>query len=309
MPFELLPHAFFTLSDGNRLRYARFEPVAAPRGTVLIVPGRREFIEKKFFELGKPLLDRGYRIIIVELRGMGLSSRFLTGNQHQRDHIVDFTTSLGDLRAFFSEIVQSDVTGPLFVHGHSLGGHYLLRWLSEDRPAVTGAFLTAPMLALAGVPVHLTAHGISWVGVRLFGHATDYAPMQHDYGSEDKSFHSNPLTHDADRFPIIENYFAAHPEMTVGGVTWGWILAALRSMNITHAQHYLARIDIPVLALAGADDRVTPAPEIARYLNYIPRMRSHVIQDSRHDVMNETANVRTEAWQRISEFLTEFTPE
>jgi lysophospholipase len=181
-----------------------------------------------------------------------------------------------------------------------------LRWLAEDRPPVAGAFLTAPMLALAGVPAHLTAYGISWIGVRLFGHATDYAPMQHDYGMEDRAIAGNPLTHDAERFRIIENYFTAHPEMTVGGVTWGWMLAALRSMHITHARHYLARINIPVLAIIGDQDQVTPAGEISRYLNYIPHMQTHIVPQSLHDVMNELAPVRAEAWQHIDAFLARF---
>jgi lysophospholipase len=307
MSFDLLPCDYFTLSDGGRLRYARFQPTSKVRATILIVPGRREFIEKKFFELGQPLLDRGYRLILVEMRGQGLSSRFLQGALRQRDHITNFTTGLDDLRAFYRGVVINDLASPLIVHGHSLGGHYLLRWLAEDKPAVAGAFVTAPMLALAGIPAHLTAHGISWMGVRLFGHATDYAPMQHDYGSEERMFAANPLTQDPDRFQIIENYFTAYPDLTVGGVTWEWVLAALRSMHISHARPYFANIDVPVLALSGGQDRVTPAHEIMRYLNHIPRMQSHLLMNARHDIMNEIASVRDEAWQLIDDFLSPLT--
>ena len=126
---------------------------------------------------------------------------------------------------------------------------------------------------------------------------------QHDYGGEDRVFANNPLTQDAERFPIIENYFDAHPDLVTGGVTWGWMLAALQSMHIAQARHYLSRIDIPVLALAGDKDTVTPPREIAHYLNYVPRMRTHIIKGARHDIMNEIAPVRTEAWQWVSGFL------
>lgn len=303
MLFPLMPHAFFTLPDGGKLRYARFEPASAPRGTVLVAPGRREFIEKKFAELGQNLLDQGYRLIIVESRGQGLSSRFLSGEARQRDHVADFAMHLADLRAFYTAIVVPAIVGPLILHGHSMGGHFILRWLAEDRPNVAGAFLTAPMLALAGVPAHLTAHAITWVGVRLFGHADDYAPTQHDYSGEDKAFTNNPLTQDRERFEIIDHYFTAHPDLTVGGVTWGWMLAALRSMHTAHARHYLAAIDIPVLAIVGDQDTVTPGGEITRYLNHIPRMQSHIIKGARHDIMNEIAPVRAEAWQLINAFL------
>jgi len=303
MTFDLLPHSFFTLRSGDRLRYAQFEPKTPSRGTILIVPGRREFIEKKFTELGQNLLDQGFRLIIVEPRGQGLSSRFLSGNERQRDHIDDFSVHLDDLRAFFAEVVKPALMGPLIVHGHSLGGHLLLRWLAEDQPPVTGAFMSSPMLALAGMPAHLAAYGISWASVRLLNHETRYAPAQHDYNAEDIVFNKNPLTQDEERFKIIEHFFTAHPDLIVGGVTWGWLLSALRSMQATHAWHYLTRVDIPVLALVGSEDQVTPANEISRYLNLIPRVRTHIIPNARHDLLNEIEAARSEAWQRIDAFL------
>jgi alpha-beta hydrolase superfamily lysophospholipase len=65
----------------------------------------------------------------------------------------------------------------------------------------------------------------------------------------------------------------------------------------------LAHIDIPVLALVGDHDPVTPAPEISPYLNLIPRVRTHIIPGARHDVLNELDAARIETWQRISDFL------
>ncbi|MGB9152104.1 MAG: alpha/beta hydrolase [Alphaproteobacteria bacterium] len=308
MTFDLLPRSSFTLSDGGQLSYSQFEPATKPRGTVLVVPGRREFIEKKYTEVGQPLLDLGYRLIIVEPRGQGLSSRFLSGDERQRDHIDDFNTHINDIRAFYKRAVQPGLVKPLIVHGHSMGGHILLRWLAEDRPAVAGAFVTAPMLAIASMPAQMVAHVISWACA--FGHAANYAtPTQHDYGGgKDLVFADNLLTQDPARFPIIENYFKAHPDLTVGGVTWGWVLAALRSMEKAHAWDYLARIDVPVMSLVGGLDRVTPAAEICGYLNRIPRVRTHVIPNARHDLLNEIEPVLTESWHHIRSFLKTVAP-
>ncbi len=305
MSFTLAPHDFYTLPDGGRMRYARIDPAGEPKGTVLIVPGRREFIEKKIAETGPDLLGLGYRLLIVEPRGQGLSSRFLGGDLFQRDHIDDFSTHLEDLRAFYRDVAQPSTVGDLVVHGHSMGGHLLLRWLAEDKPAVTGAFVTAPMLALAGMAAHLIAYGMSYASVRLLKHETHYAPHQHDYGGDDCVFEKNPLTQDAERFKIIENYFTAHKDLTVGGVTWGWLLAALRSMQQTHGSHYLSNVAVPVLALVGDKDQVTPANEIGTYLNFIPRVRTHVIPDARHDLLNEVESVRQECWGYIGKFLTD----
>lgn len=304
MAFDLLPHAFFNPKNGGMLRYAQFEPTVTPRGTVLIIPGRREFIEKKWAEVGSALVALGLRVVIIEPRGQGLSTRLLSGDQRQRDHGDDFDQHLDDLRAFYAAILMPDLRGPLFLHGHSLGGHLVLRWLAEDHLAVAGAFLTSPMMALSGMPAHLAAHGVSWFNARLFGQSHAYAPLQHDFGAEDCVFDGNVLTQDADRFRIIEDYFTAHPDLTVGGVTWGWLLAALKSMQSSHTLHYLGRIAVPVLALIGSEDKVTPAKDIAPYINLVPRVRTHIVDGSRHDILNESEPIRAEALSKVTEFLT-----
>ncbi len=302
--FHLLPHSFFSLKDGGRLRYAAFTPSPAPKGTVLVVPGAREFIEKKYIECGKRLLDRGFRVIVYEPRGQGLSSRFLDGSMRQRAHIDDFSTHLGDLRAFYDSVVLPNLSKPLIVHGHSLGAHILLRWLAEDRPAkVAGSFLTGPMISMSGMAAHRTGYAFSWMTARLLGQDTSYAPMQHDFGGDDLVFANNLLTSDERRFKILEDFFSAHPELTTGGVTWGWMCEAVRSMSLTHTWPYLQNIDVPVLALTGDQDFITPAAEIAPYLNMIPKMRLHIISGARHDLLNETDIAQASAWRHIDDFL------
>ncbi len=304
MAFDLLPHFYFTLKDGGRLRYAQFAATLKPKGTVLIVPGGREFIEKKYIECGRPLVEKGYRVFIYEPRGQGLSSRFLEGTQRQRNHVPKFSTYLEDLRAFYSAIVCRALCEPLYVHGHSLGAHILLRWLAEDRPSnVSGAFLTAPMISLTGMAAHMAGFGISWASVRFFGHETLYAPMQHDFGGEDLVFPNNPLTQDEERFKIMADYFAALPELTTGGVTWGWMLEALTSMNTVQTWPFLSKITVPVLALMGDQDAITPPMEVVPFLSMIPQARTQIIPGARHDLLNETAPLREEAWKHIDDFL------
>jgi lysophospholipase len=304
MAFELLPHFYFPLKDGGRLRYAQFSSSPDPKGTILVVPGAREFIEKKHIECGESLVKRGFRVVIYEPRGQGLSSRFVDGKLRQRNHIEDFQTHLEDLREFFASVVAPGLAEPFICHGHSFGAHILMRWLAEDKPKnASGAFFTAPMVALSGMAAHMAGFGLSWASVRLFGHETTYAPMQHDFGGEDLIFANNPLTQDEERFQIMANYFAAHPELTTGGVTWGWMLAALASMNTTQTWPYLANIEVPILALTGDQDAVTPPMEITPYLNMVPTIRSRIITGARHDLLNEKEELRAEAWRHIDEFL------
>src|SRR5271170_606929 len=123
---------YYRLGDGARLRYAVFEPQGTPRGTFLVAQGRREFIEKKGLEVGRDLLARGFKIILFDWRGQGLSSRFLDGAKRQHDHVPDFDIYIKDLREFYRDIVKPRQAGPLFVTAHSMGALIVTRWLAES---------------------------------------------------------------------------------------------------------------------------------------------------------------------------------
>ena len=58
-------------SDGTRFRVARWCPPDATRGTVVVLPGRTEFIEK-YFEVIDSLLKRGFCAAALDWRGQGL---------------------------------------------------------------------------------------------------------------------------------------------------------------------------------------------------------------------------------------------
>ena len=298
------PETFFhNLPDKAQLRYSMTNVGNAARGTVLIAPGRREFIEKKRAELGRELTQQGFNQIYFEWRGQGLSSRYFSGDKRQRDHAVDFNQHLDDLRSFYKAIIKPDLKMPLLIHGHSLGAHLLLRWLAEDKPAeVTKAFLTAPMLAIGPRFAHHVSRPVCWAAIKA-GKSEEYAPMQHDYDDSDRAFTLNPLTHDETRFRIIQDYFDASPDLRVGGVTWGWLAAAIRSMQTCRSAGYLSRINIPVQVLIGDKDIVTPAAELLRYLPHIPKIETIILHDAKHDVLNERDTPRAEAWRHIYRFM------
>lgn len=163
------------------------------------------------------------------------------------------------------------------------------------------------MLALASLPVHTITHAISWIETKL-GNGENYATSQHDFNHEDKLFLHNPLTHDAERFLMIEKYFAANPQLVVGGVTWDWLNASLKSIHTLQRRSYLNHIKIPVLTLMGSKDRVTPPSESEHYLSYLQHEEHKIIQGALHDILNESDNYRQEAWQHIDTFLSKIIP-
>ena len=62
---------FFTTRDRRKIRYAHFAATSRPlKGTVVILPGRNECIEK-YFETIRDLADRGLGSAIIDWRGQG----------------------------------------------------------------------------------------------------------------------------------------------------------------------------------------------------------------------------------------------
>ncbi len=63
--------------DGVNLRFARWAPPAGRKGTVVVLQGRAEYIEK-YFETVRDLRARGFAVAAFDWRGQGLSDRALS---------------------------------------------------------------------------------------------------------------------------------------------------------------------------------------------------------------------------------------
>ncbi|MEJ5231720.1 MAG: hypothetical protein WHV64_05940, partial [Geminicoccaceae bacterium] len=65
-----------------------------------------------------------------------------------------------------------------------------------------------------------------------------------------------PLTSCPEGFAAAWGLRRRHPDRRVGGVTWGWLAAALRSIEAIHAEGVPERIDLPVLLVRAGDERI-----------------------------------------------------
>ena len=88
------------------------------KGTVVILPGRNECIEK-YFETARNLSERGFSTATLDWRGQGGSDRLL--RDPQRGHVQSFYDYARDLDQFFEEVVLPDCRGPYYVLAHSTG--------------------------------------------------------------------------------------------------------------------------------------------------------------------------------------------
>src|SRR5207248_9683267 len=131
--------------DGVALRFARWAPPQGRKGTLLVLPGRAEFIEK-YFEVVAEARARGFAVAMIDWRGQGLSERALL--DPHKGHVGNFSEYDIDLETFVREIVLPDCPPPLFALGHSMGAAMLIRAAQRGRRWFDRVVLCAPMIGL-----------------------------------------------------------------------------------------------------------------------------------------------------------------
>lgn len=293
---------FWSAPDGTRIRYAWLSATSAVKGTVLILQGRREFIEK-YAELTSEWRAKGYHVGLLDWRGQGGSGRMLE-NSH-KSHVISFDDYRNDLDKLYQLFFKLNQEGPLIVLGYSMGGFIALDWLLKNKPPVSALILVAPMLVLP-VPGWLNeaTHLVAKSACTL-GYATSYIPGEQDYIPHQHPFENNLLTSDFSRYSLITTYFAEKPHLAIGGVTYGWLDAAMRGLDSLHKR--LNQVATPCLTLCGGQDKVIPHTELKRWIPTIPNVIEKIYPQARHDILSETDDIRQAVWQDIDEFLTKTT--
>ena len=120
-------------------------PPRVARGTIVLMTGYSEFIEKYFETIGDLLL-RNYCVAILEWRGHGLSE----GNSKdpQRLHLRHFDQNVEDLEDRFERLVRGFCPPPYFGLAHSMGGQISLRAAHKHPGWFAALAHSAPMFGL-----------------------------------------------------------------------------------------------------------------------------------------------------------------
>ena len=286
---------WFTGSGGARLRAALFPTRQAPRGAVLLSPGRTEPIEK-YFETIEVLAGRGYVVLVHDWRGQGLSQRMLTDRMlgHARGY-KDFLTDYAALIAAF----QSRMPKPWIALGHSMGGCLTLLALASGQTGFSGAILSAPMLGLntgtIPAPVaRIFASALSVLG--LGGRPIMRSPPSTD-------FESNILTHDRTRWERNEGQTTAFPELALGDPTWGWLDFAFTATGILQTGPQVPKLAIPVTVITAGQERLVDNVASRLVASRLPRGRILDVPGAYHEILQETDEVRAVFWREFDDLV------
>lgn len=290
---------FLRTHDGHGLRYARFDAPASPRGTVVMLQGRNECIEK-YFETAIDLAARGLSSVTMDWRGQGGSDRLI--RDRMRGHVRRFDDYVGDLDQLFTEVVTRQCPGPYYILGHSTGSLVGLLAAPALEGKVRRMVLVAPFLGVVGLP--LSTRGVKrvmtilyWLGIRKL-----YA-----YGGKRGMvaipFVSNKVTSDEARYRRNIAIYDAHPHLALGGPTVSWVRAACLATAKVDNPAFMATIRIPTLIVAAGSDRVVSTPDAEDYARRLKAASLITIDGARHEILQEADRYRQQLLAAFDAFV------
>jgi lysophospholipase len=285
--------------DGVALRFARWAPPEGRKGTLLVLPGRAEFIEK-YFEVVGEARARGFAVGMIDWRGQGLSERAL--RDPHKGHVGSFAEYDLDLETFVREIVLPDCPPPLFALGHSMGAAMLVRAAQKGRRWFDRVVLCAPMIALTGRAGTRLASTTART-LRLFGLGHAYVPGGGAKPVALLPFVGNVLSSDPVRHARTAAIVEAEPMLGLGSPTIGWVDAAYRAMREFSEPQYPERVRQPILIVAAGQDEVVSTPLMGKFATRL-RVGSHlVVAGARHEILMERDQYRAQFWAAFDAFV------
>ncbi|MCF8044480.1 MAG: alpha/beta hydrolase [Desulfarculaceae bacterium] len=286
----------FTARDGVKIRYATahsFQP--DPGALVVVLNGRAEFIEK-YADIVGEFQKKGFDVATLDWRGQGLSDRELA-NRH-KGYIKDFNDYLSDLRMLFDRDINPDRLPVVFV-AHSMGGHIALRFMKEYPGIVHKAVLISPMIDIVTGPFpKRIARLIAKLACR-YGFSEKYVLGGKDYIPGNVRYEDNLFTHDREKFRIHPRAVENNPDLALGDVTWGWLHAAFRSIELLKDPAYAAGVTEPVLLVGALEDRVVDVDAQKRFADMAPGCSFVPVAQGYHELLFETKDIRETVWHAM----------
>ncbi len=282
--------------DGVRIRIGAWNE-RAEKGTVLLFPGRSEYVEKYAHTAGD-MARAGYATLAVDWRGQGLADRFL--DNPLIGHVGAFSDYQHDVQAAIAAAAELNLPKPWFLLGHSMGGCIGLRALHEGLPVEASVF-SAPMWGLQIAPTKRpVAWALSWSS-RYLGTSENLAPstLEEAYVSV-APFEDNTLTTDPAMWDLMRDQLVKHPELGLAGPSLNWLHGALREMLCLSRMPSPA---LPCLTYLGGNERIVAKDRIRDRMTAWPGGKLMDVPGAEHEILMEAPDIRQRAYAEIQGFF------
>jgi len=283
-------------ADGAKLRAAIF-PTENARGTVVLLNGRCEFIEK-YFEVIEDLRGRGFSVATMDWRGQGLSSRML--KDPLKGHILDFGIFKSDLRNFIEDIVRPRLPGPAILMTHSMGGLPSLLLLADGYDYFARAVLCAPMTR---IPQSRNMRAFTRMlagAANSFGLSNSNVAGVKEYSM---AFEGNQLTSDPQRHERFRTLQSTAPNACVFALTYGWLHAAIKAMDDIHKPGRLDGVKTPVLIISAEKDALVDPSDHCELAAANSAIECITIKGALHEILMERDEIRDQYWKAFDDFV------
>ncbi|MGL4637292.1 MAG: alpha/beta fold hydrolase [Beijerinckiaceae bacterium] len=289
-----------TTPDGVALRYARWRTTARKqRGTVCIVQGRSEFIEK-YFETITELRRRGFGVMAFDLRGQGGSQRLLP--DRRRGHVDDFMDYVTDIRSIVRDVMTPHMPKPWFALSHSMGSAALLLALDEGDTGFERAVMLAPLIGLADLKLPGLARAAAST-LDFFALGTRYIPGGGATALSTKPFAGNRLTSDPVRYARISSIFAVGPHLALGDPTIRWTQAMFQTFQRFENREFGRHISVPTLMMIPGADPLCSSPASEALAMRLRACQPIVIPGARHEILMERDYLRSQFFAAFDSFI------
>jgi lysophospholipase len=294
--------AMQAMHDGWQLRTAIWPGRDPALGSVLLLTGRGDFIEK-YAETIHDLTDAGWGVVTFDWRGQGLSGRL--GDAPEKGHCESFNPWLRDLGEII-DWAKAALPGRWFAMAHSMGGHLLLRRLAAGQNDFGRVVLLSPMLGMLAPPLgprlaSLLARVMVLCGQQL-GYVAGGGPR---IKAAPGSARQTLLTSDPERYGDEAWWVEQEPRLSMGSATWGWLDAAFRSVALLFSRGALAGVRTPVLIMIPTTDRLVDNEATRRAQAMIPQSKLEVVDCGGHELLREASDIRARVLARATGFLRE----
>lgn len=282
--------------DGADLRNAVFVP-QQPRGTVVLMTGYSEFIEK-YFETVSDLLALGYAVVMPEWRGHGLSDGL--GSEPTRLHITDFDINLRDLEDRWETLV-APMPRPHLGLAHSMGGHISLRAAQAHPDWFDALAQCAPMHGIAlPLPIRAILACVTFV-YSLFGKGDSWNPFVPPHARPGVA-EENRVTNDFSRFERGEALYMKDPQLQVNGGSLDWLRAAFKTMRDAARPAFLRSIETPLYIGTAEEELLVDNRAHQNVLAHVPNGSGDVYPNAKHELLMEKDATRKAFLAKVEAF-------
>ncbi|MEM7470776.1 MAG: alpha/beta hydrolase [Pseudomonadota bacterium] len=277
---------WLTTNDDVKIRVAVWGQTDASKGTVLLFPGRTEYIEK-YGVTAAGFAARGYAVVVIDWRGQGLAERLL--DDRMLGHVHAFKDYQHDVAALLKLVRDLPLPEPLYLLAHSMGGCIGLRALVEGLPVNACAF-TGPMWDILLPP---GKRNLGWVASTIahqfgFGGVLSPGTVSQTYVAVNP-FKDNMLTTNLKMWELMQAQVSTYPDLSLGGPSLTWLNEALRECRALKAH---PTPNIPCVCYLGTNERIVDTATIHDRMSRWPNGALEMVENGEHEILMEGAELR-----------------